>query len=172
MATEESFEFGTDSRVTVGKAETVALPPRPMHPSSAAEPKGLDRIIEMITDPEVVLADVMRLIALEMALVMKLMTHDDPISRTGYTQRDLNDRMKSFQLLQKTLTDSDQLSKRDTLNLEGPKFKFVFMELIRLFKQALKDSGLEKGLSDNIMLQWGDLVKSNDESLRRELSKI
>jgi hypothetical protein len=136
--------------------------------------KGIDRITVMIADPESPLADITRLIALEIAGVMKKMSGigDDVLARGVTSQRDLNDQVKAWRDLQKTLTEADALSKKDVLNLDGPKFKFVFGELVRLYRQSLKDAGLQQELSQNIMLQFGDLVKANDEQIRRELSRI
>lgn len=172
MATEENFEFNTEGKVTVAEAEVVSVvAPAPASSSSVAGEVGIGRIAEMIADPEASLPDIMRLIALEMAEVMRKMTTEDPLLR-GLSMRDLNDQIKAYRELQKTLTESDSLSKKDTLNLDGPKFRFIFMELIRLFKQSLHGAGIESELTQNIMLQFGDLVKANDESLRRELNKI
>ena len=56
------------------------------------------------------------------------------------------------------------------LNLDGPKFKFVFGEMIGFFQQALKGAGVDDQLAHNVLLQFGDLVKMNEENLRRELS--
>lgn len=173
MATEENFEFNSDGKVVVEEAEAVSLlAPAPVSSPYSEDSAGIERISEMIADPDSMLSDIMRLIALEMAKVMKKMTVDDPLARGNTSQRDLNDQVKAYRELQRTLTESDTLSKKDTLNLDGPKFRFVFMEIIRLFKKSLGDAGVKDELVQNIMLQFGDLVKSNDESLRRELNKI
>ena len=139
-----------------------------------AELRRIDRIAEMIADSEVALADISRLIALEIVQVVRNMTKNqkDPLSRGLYSQKELTDQIKALRELQKTLTESDSLSKKDTLNMDGPKFKFLFTELIRLFRLALKDSGTDEDLSRNVMLQFGDLVKANDEGIRRDLNKI
>lgn len=53
----------------------------------------------------------------------------------------------AYRELQKTLTESETLSKKDVLNLDGLKFKFVFVELIGLFRRALnlKRLGWKRG---------------------------
>lgn len=172
-AKEEKFSFDTTGGVLVTEPEVVVVPPDTSHaqPDESAS-EGIERIVQMIQDPEVPLADTTRLIALQIAGVMKKMTIDDPLSRGAISQRDLNDQVKAYRELQRTLTESDALSKKDTLNLDGPKFKFIFKELIRFFRQSLKDAGVDADLVQNIMLQFGDIVKANDDNLRRELNKI
>jgi hypothetical protein len=81
--------------------------------------------------------------------------------------RHFNDEIKAYRELQRTLTESDALSNKDTLNLDGPKFKFVFTEIIALFQQALKGAGVDDQLAHNVVLQFRDLVKMNEENLRR-----
>jgi hypothetical protein len=44
--------------------------------------------------------------------------------------------------------------------------------MIKLFKQALNGSGVGGSQAQNIMLQFGDLIKTNDERLRRDLSQL
>lgn len=137
---------------------------------------GIDRIIDMMEDPDTHIADISRLIALEIANVVKLMSskvnpkggmRDDII-----LMKDLNDHVKALLALQKTLTESDSLSRKDTLNLDGPKFKYVFQAIMGLFGLALKDAGIDEQHRANVMLQFGDLIKSHDETFRRELNKI
>jgi hypothetical protein len=112
-----------------------------------------------------------RLIAIQIAGILVAMADDGPIRRQA-SQRYLNDQLKVYRELQRTLTESDALSTRDTLDLDGPKFKFIFTELIRLFRQALTDAGTPEPLAQNAMLQFGDLVKANDERLRIEMNKV
>lgn len=173
MAPEESFEFNANGRVTVGDAEQVPTHTPPAVPATLDDGSGIERIYTMIADPDTPLADTMRYIALEMALVMKKMTGErDPLERGMVSMRDLNDQIKAYRELQKTLTESDALSKRDILNMDGPKFKFVFKALIRLFQDAMKEARVDEDLAENVMMQFGDKLKTNDESLRRELNKI
>jgi hypothetical protein len=135
---------------------------------------GIDRITQMIADPDAQLSDIMRYIALDIAGIMKQMTTDPGkiLDRGLVSMKDLTDQIKAYQVLQRTLTDSDALSKKDILNMDGAKFKFVFKEIIRLFQEAMKDARVDEDLAQNVMLQFGDKLKSNDEGIRRELNKI
>jgi hypothetical protein len=135
-----------------------------------AQSENLDRISQLVANPGVSMADISRLIALQIANVIQIMRYS-PV-RSRIPQRHLNEQVKAYRELQKTLVESDGLSKRDILNLDGLKFKFIFKEVISLFKQALKDAGADDQLAQNVMLQFGDLVKTNDENLQHELNRI
>ncbi len=64
------------------------------------------------------------------------------------------------------------LASRDTLNLDGPKFQFVFAEILKLFRTALREAAVDDLLAQNVMLQFGDLVRASDDDMRREMNKI
>lgn len=166
---DEDFELDDEHiQETVTNAATTSVPA----PSPAFEPSGgLERISEMLADPEVPIANIGRAVALEIASVIKKMTEDRP-PRHRRPRRHFNDEIKAYRELQRTLTESDALSNKDTLNLDGPKFKFVFTEIVGLFHQALKEAGVDHQLVQNIMLQFGDLVKVNEENLRKELNAV
>jgi hypothetical protein len=166
MATAETFEIGTDLSITSVIEEPLAVP------ESIAELTGIDRIMEMMADPDANVADISRMIAQAMGAIMQQMTASDPLRRGAMTQRELNEQIKAFRELQRTLVESEQLSKKDSLNLDGPKFAFVFKQIVGFFQQALKESGVEESLQKNVMLQFGDLVRTNNENLRKEINRL
>jgi hypothetical protein len=165
---DEDFEVGEPMQETVTNPAATSSTPAP--PPAFEPPCGIQRISQMLADPEVPSANIGRAIAREIAGVIEKMTEDRPL-RHRRPRRDLNDEIKAYRELQRSVTESDALATKDTLNLDGPKFKFVFTEIIGLFQQALKDAGVDHQLAQNIMLQFADLVKANDENLRRELSR-
>ena len=164
---DEDFEVGEQIQATMTNAAATASASRPVF----EPPCGLQRISQMLADPEVPIADISRAIALEIARVIEKMTEDRPL-RHRRPRRQLNDEIKAYRELQRSLIESEVLCTKDTINLDGPQFKFVFREIIGLFERALKDAGVDHQLAHNIMLQFGDLVKANEDNLRRELSKI
>ncbi len=129
-------------------------------------------IVGLIDDPEASLADISKLIALEIASVIQLMGTNDPAHRKGRSFRDLNDHVKALRELQRTLTEADELSKKDVLNLDGPKFQFIFNKLMDYIKKAMKDYAIQDDVIKQVMLGFGDMLKENDEVLRRDLNKI
>jgi hypothetical protein len=48
----------------------------------------------------------------------------------------------------------------------------LLAEITRLFEQALKDAGADRFQVESIMVRVDDLLKENDEALRRELDLI
>lgn len=167
--TEEIFKITSEGV----EHEPVEIETVPEESEDSEEMLGIERISMLIADPDSSLPDIMRLIALEMALIMKKMTSErDPLDRGMLSMRDLNDQIKAYRELQRTLTESDALSKKDVLNMDGPKFKFVFKEIVRLFSEAMKDAHVPEDLAQNVMMQFGDKLKTNDESIRREMNKI
>jgi hypothetical protein len=166
MATAETFELDKS-----GAFVTEIDPPLPLD-EKFKELTGIDKILVMMADPDVTVADISREIAQAMGAIMQLMTSSDPLGRGSLTQRELNEQIKAYRELQRTLVESEVLSKKDVLNLEGPKFSFVLKQLIGIFQKSLKDSGCDEGLQKNVMLQFGDLLRTNYDSLKRELNRI
>jgi hypothetical protein len=129
-------------------------------------------IARMIADRRAPVWTISRKIAGEMATTIKqAKTPVKPFQQRG-PQIDLNSRMKGLRELQRTLMESEGLSKRDLLDLDGPKFKFVFAEILRLFGQALKDAGIDGSHAQSVMVRFDDLLEENGENLRRELSLV
>ena len=144
-------------------------------PASTSAEIGIDQIAALVADPDAPLAEISRLIALEIVKLLQMMSKDrkDPALRAvNVTQKDLNDRLKAYRVLQRTLTESNQLSKKDVLNLDGDKFHYVLGELIKWFRSAITDAGIEENDAHNIMLQFSDKVKQGDAALRIYLNKI
>ena len=129
-------------------------------------------IAKMIADRRAPVWAISREIAHEMANMIK---HSKmpvkPFQHRG-PQVALTSRMRALRDLQKTLMESEGSSKRDQLDFEGPKFKFVRAEIVRLFQQALKDAGADRFQVEKIMACFDNLMKANDENLRRDLDLI
>ncbi len=64
------------------------------------------------------------------------------------------------------------LSKCDVLDLEGGKFKFVLGEILRLYRQALGDAGMDDLQAQNVMLCVDDLLRASEVTLRRGMNQI
>jgi hypothetical protein len=111
----------------------------------------------MIADRRAPVWTISRKIAGEMAATIKQVK--PPVRPFQRPQVDLNNRMKALRDLQKTLMGTDRLSKEDLLNLDGPKCKFVFPQIMRLFEQALKDAGADRFQVKSIMVRFDDRLK-------------
>jgi hypothetical protein len=127
-------------------------------------------IARMIADRRAPVWTIGRVIAREMVAAIK---HSKmPVRPFQRPPVDMNCRMKGLRELQKTLVESEALTKRDQLDLDGPKFKFVLGEIVRLFQQALMDAGTDSSHAQRIMVRFQDLRTENDETLRRDLDLI
>jgi hypothetical protein len=145
----------------------------PPHAGAAPlEASGIETIATMIADREVPVADISRLIALEIVGLMRKMAPKDPAERGIISQRDLNDQVKAYRELQRTLTESEALAKKDVLNIDGDKFKFVYGEILKYFQLALKGGGIDDELAKNILMQFRDIVSNNEAGLRIDINKI
>jgi hypothetical protein len=175
---DQEFKFlsdGSDGKVAPSPEST--MPPPPKEEEKDDGPKhrktNIEDILVKMQDQTSSVADISRMITIEMTIALKelvLLGNSDP---TFISQRrSLNDEIKMLRELQKSLTESDILSKKDTLNFDGPKFQFVFVELLNLYSKALKESGLDRTTIDSVMKQFSDLVKTNDDRLRRETARI
>jgi hypothetical protein len=126
----------------------------------------------MVADRNEPVYAIARKIATEIAATIKGMM--SPVGRFQRRLRQVHftNRMKALRELRMTLVEGEGLSKQDLLNLEGPKFKFIFGKIIHLFRQALLDAGTESFQAQGVMVQFGDLLSAHDEALRRELNRI
>jgi hypothetical protein len=134
--------------------------------------KGAREILARISDPLTPIADISRLITVEIAAVLAEMNslEDDPTN--GHKDRSLNNQIKTLRELQKSLMESDVLSKRDVLNFDGEKFAFVLGKLFSYFQMALKEAGIEPSTAANVEKQFSDILKSEEEKLRRETDQV
>jgi hypothetical protein len=172
---DQEFKFLSDG----SDGKVVPSPENPMPPKEEKDngPKhrttNIEDILVKMQDQTSSVADISRMITIEMTIALKelvLLGNSDP---TFISQRrSLNDEIKMLRELQKSLTESDILSKKDILNIDGEKFQFMFIELLNLYGRALKESGLDRTTIDSVMKQFSDLVKTNDERLRREVARI
>lgn len=131
-----------------------------------------DEILRKIENPNCPVADVSRLIAIEIAKatrdMAKLMT--DPTMAWKFKPYAAH--VKALRELSKQLSETEVLSRKDTLNIDGPKCQFLVREMAKLYKKALKEAGCEGSLIESAMRHFADLLSVDDERIRRELDRI
>lgn len=133
---------------------------------SGKHPSRMDEIIEALNDPEATdLEQLNKLIALEIAYALT-----DP--KIEFNPRAVNERVKALRELAKTLLEGENLSKKDFLNFDGPKFKFVLGELVLLFRQALKSAGQPEESTNHVLRVFRDLLITREPELRKETEKV
>jgi len=116
-------------------------------------------IAKMIADRRVPVWTISRKIAGEMADMIKQAKAPVRPFQRRRPQVDPNSQMKALRELQKTLVETEGLSKKDLRDLDGPKFKFVFGEIIRLFQQALKDAGTDRFQAVSVMIRFDSFAE-------------
>ena len=157
---QQSFNFDEESREAFCSTDDQAI---------AA---GMDRLHEMLSVGDAPLAKTSRQIALLVALCIKQMNGEGSVRSLNRRKRKAKEQVKALRELQKTLITGEASSKREVLDMDGPKFTFIFAKIMQLFGQALKGSGLDGNQAHTVMLHFGDLVKANDERLRQELNHV
>jgi hypothetical protein len=142
---------------------------------AAPEMDKYDEILEKIENPNCPVADVSRLISIEIAKATRDMAKligpvADPTM--AWKSKAYAEHIKALRELSKQLSETDVLSKKDVLNMEGPKFGYVMHEIAKLYKKALKEAGCEVALVENAMRHFADSVSMETERIRREMEKI
>ena len=133
---------------------------QPVHPSRMSE------ILELLESPaETDLERINKLIALEIALALT-----DP--KAEYNSRLIQERVKALSVLSKTLQDGDALAKKDFLNFDGPKFKYVLQEVVLLFKNSLKSAGFGDDDQNHVLRVFRDQLAHREADLRAETAKV
>jgi hypothetical protein len=131
-----------------------------------------EAITQMIYNRHAPIWSISRKVAGAMAAAIKYSKMPvKPFQHRG-PQVDLTSRMKALRELQRTLMEGEALTKRDVLDLDGPKFKFARAEIVRLFERALMDAGIDGSHAQSVMVRFDDLRTENDEALRRDLNVI
>lgn len=139
----------------------------------------LPKILEKINDPNYPLEEVNRYIAIEIAFVTQEMgtlrhrVKGGNFSET-FLQKSYEQQVKALQALEKSLTSTDILRHRDLLNFDGPKFQYVFGELVNIFKLSCQDAlGKDnETMVQSIMKHYRDHLAMRESDLRKESEKI
>lgn len=174
-AIEQVFSVSDDLGAPVELPTPVALEATPVVVGPVVNIDKYDEILEKIENPNCPVATVSRLISIEIAKATRDMARligpvADPT--LAWKSKAYAEHIKALRELSKQLTETDVLSKKDVLNMEGPKFLFVMKEISKLYKQALKEAGCEPSLVENTMRHFADLVSVKTETLRRDVDKI
>jgi hypothetical protein len=129
---------------------------------------GMTRIEEMLNAGEK-LDVILRQIALQMALVYQQSIEE--VSK-GRSQKPLLLKMRCYHELQRSILELHAHSTTDHLDLDGPKFKFVFAEILKLFQGAVRNAGVDAALGKSILMHFSGLVKENEDRIRAEVRRV
>jgi hypothetical protein len=154
-------------------------------PSLAAEEKGksnpnehelfksrMPDILDAMEDVNYQPSEVLKLIALEQAAVVNQMSSRTTEFGLGGQGKRLESKMKALTELRKTVQEAEELSKKDILNLDGPKFEFVFGTLCDWMAESIRDCGITVEQINNIMKSFRDKVSSGQEELQQSTDRV
>lgn len=127
-------------------------------------------ILEMIEDPNRPVSEINRVIAGEIAAATGDISTLEQAS--GHKLKFLTERIKALRELSKTLSESEVLSKKDILNFDGPKFQFVFQEIIALFRKSAKEAGLNEDQINSLLRHFRDQMAHKEPELRKATEKV
>jgi hypothetical protein len=143
-------------------------------PTGDSSSERILEILEMIRDPNSSMIEINRKIAMEIAHATSdiasaaLSTDTSP-----YKLKALEAQVKALRELSRTLVEAENFAKRDILNFDGPKFKYVFVQMLNLFKQSMVHTGLlQETQVNNVLKAFQDKFAVYDQVLRKETDRI
>lgn len=127
-------------------------------------------ILAMIEDPDKPVSDINRVIAGEIASTTGEISCLAQAS--GYKLKFLTERVKALRELSKTLSEAEVLSKKDILNFDGPKFQYVFQEIIGVVRKSARDSGLTEEQVNSMLRSFRDSMALREPELRKQTTMV
>jgi len=135
----------------------------------------LPLIQELLKDPKFSVTEILRLISLEIVRVIQMIEEQ----RIRPSKRFKLSFCSTEIRILRALAASAQLAyryrdKEDVLDLDGPKFDFVYDKILACFEEVLRKTlgPNSQALAKNIMLQYKDLMVEQEADIRRELKKM
>lgn len=141
-------------------------------PTVAVIPDKFDEILEKIEDPNCSAVEVSRLITVELGKIARDSVRGGRDVQDTWKQKGWETQVKVLTALAKQLGETEVLNKKDSLNFDGLRFKFVLGEIVRLFKVTLEECNLDKAMINNVLLQFSDKMADQEPAIRRETEKI
>ena len=127
-------------------------------------------IRDMIEDPNQGVAEINRNIAGEIASVTADISCIEQSS--AYKLKFFTEQIKALRELSKTLSESEVLSKKDILNFDGPKFQYVFQEIVGVVRKSAKESGLSEDQINAMLRSFRDTMSLKEPELRKQTEKV
>lgn len=156
--------------------EAFQINPIPPIDDTLRRPSVMLEISDLLKNPEAPVAEVLRLITIEityLAIAMRTCTErGGPWSEMKSNMGQL----KGLQQLSRHLVEKYARAKRDDLNMDGPKFQFVYREIKNCFREALKEAARNMPEKDihiqTTMKIFDDLIASRSQDIRSKVAKI
>lgn len=83
----------------------------------------------------------------------------------------LNEQLKGVELLGRQITNMDNLAKRDYINFDGDKFRWIAEQWMKLGAEAVRSMGLGETQVHSWKGHFRKHLESNEDRIRREADK-
>ncbi len=125
----------------------------------------MTEIIELLDSADGVdVQAVAKLIAIEIAYISR--------STNSLYAKSATDRIKGLRDLLKTIQEGEEFGRKDTLNFDGPKFRYVLQEISRTIKASLKMAAIDTETTNHVLRIFRDQMGAREETLRKEVERI
>jgi hypothetical protein len=142
----------------------------------------LHEIAKRIEDPNFSQVDLMKLIASEMTAILisqnailDFISQKDTTSYNKVNTKEvimsLNEQLKGVELLGRQITNMDNLAKRDYINFDGDKFRWIAEQWMKLGAEAVRSMGLGETQVHSWKGHFRKHLESNEDRIRREADK-
>src|SRR5271170_4874018 len=133
----------------------------------------LPEILDKIKDPKVSLAEVTRLIAVEMTLITQDMRTCESEAAAVFKLKSCMAQIRALRAVAEAAKEADAWTKRAVFDFDGPKFQYVFGEFGKEVKKAaLTVLRGDTSTVNSIMLHLHDNMAMREPELQRETEKI
>jgi hypothetical protein len=133
----------------------------------------LPEILDRLKDPNVAVSQIIHLIAIEIAGIADAMRKNEEATNPRSESKSPVEQVKVLRLLSRTLVESYVPDTRDVLDMDGPKFAFVFSKILDCFKDALVHATkkpIGDFLNQIIIKEFADLIKERQQDIQREIN--
>ncbi len=139
-------------------------------------PTKLEIIVDKLSDPDFDLGEIQRYIGSEMATIIREAVewgNNGSMVEHAKMWRGKLRLLRALRDLSKQTREASLARRReDTLDIHGPKFQFVFGEIIKHFNTAMKDVQIDDHQRQNTMRHLRDILAINEEGLIRQLKQM
>ncbi len=134
----------------------------------------MDRVKEMLKDPEADPSETCRLITQVIhdvsAGLVKL--RNDSTMSESWKLRTYTEAVKGLKEERASIMDTEALSKRDIFNFDGDKVKFYTAALLAWFTDAMKAAGVHEEARNGVMKNFRDISELKEPALRRDIQQL
>lgn len=169
MSTPEQSTAPAPEQITID-VEQVHIPVDKPADKANTPNARMSLMLQLIDDPDKPVSEIQRIIAAEIASVTGSISCMQ--ESKGYQLKFMTEQIKALRELSKTLTEADVLSKKDILNFDGPKFQFVFNEIVAYFRKALKETGLPEDQINTVLRNFKDIMALKEPELRKNTDRF